>query len=56
MADVADETSMKDLAEGVDVFFLLVNIILVLMMQAGFALYEVCFLCLAHAGRGKRPS
>eukprot|EP00752_Nemacystus_decipiens_P005607 g5075.t1 len=41
MADAADEISMTDLREGIDVFFLLVSVILILMMQAGFAMYEV---------------
>lgn len=50
MADAADEISIQDLAEGIDVFFLLVNTILVLMMQAGFALYEVCMGILGTGG------
>lgn len=54
MADTtADEIQifMTDLAEGVDVFFLFVCTVLVLMMQAGFALYEVCTSC-AHGEAG----
>lgn len=48
--DAADEISITDLADGVDVFFLLVCTVLILMMQAGFALYEVCVHAyLAHA-------
>eukprot|EP00752_Nemacystus_decipiens_P005605 g5073.t1 len=41
MADTTDEISTAGLEEGVNVFFLLVCTVLILMMQAGFALYEV---------------
>ncbi|CAN0099526.1 unnamed protein product [Ectocarpus fasciculatus] len=40
-ADEIPSISVKDLAESVDIFFILVCTIFVLMMQAGFALYEV---------------
>lgn len=41
MVEVADMDALDDLQQGLDVLFIVLSTILVLMMQAGFTLYEV---------------
>lgn len=46
MADT-DELSLNDVAASMDALFILVCMLLLLLMQAGFALYEVSLYCSA---------